>query len=144
MTIELVEFGWRNILGIIAGGLANFILGGLWYMILFSKRWIEATGRNPEDFKDASPGGGMLLTLGGCIVTTAVVALVFWWAGGSTPLDGIIVGVILGAGVAAMEGMKTAVYNFDDRVRPWMLFSINGSYAVCGITLSGLVYGLIA
>jgi hypothetical protein len=143
MTIELVEFGWRNFLGILAGGLANFILGGLWYMMLFSKRWIEATGRTPDDFKDASPGAGMLLTLGGCIVTTAVLALVFGWAGGVTLLDGIIVGIILGAGVAAMEGMKTAVYNFDERVKPWMLYSVNGSYAVFGHALAGLVYALV-
>jgi hypothetical protein len=143
MTLEIIDFGWRNLLGIVAGGLANFVLGGLWYMKLFSKRWIEATGRKPEDFKDASPGGGMLLTLGGCMLSAAVLALVFGWAGGVTMLDGIIVGLILGAGVAAMEGMKTAVYNFDEKVRPWMLYSVNGSYAVCGLTLAGAIYAII-
>lgn len=112
-------------------------------MKLFSKHWIEATGRTPEDFKDASPGVGMLLTLGGCIVSTAVLALVYWWAGGATVLDGITVGIILGAGVAAMEGMKVAVYNFDERVKPWLLYAVNGSYAVCGLALAGAVYALI-
>jgi hypothetical protein len=143
MTLEVIEFGWSNLLGIIGGGLANFFLGGLWYMKFFNKRWIEATGRTPEDFKDASPGAGMLLTLGGCIVSTAVLALVYGWAGGATVLDGITVGIILGAGVAAMEGMKVAVYNFDERVKPWLLYAVNGSYAVCGLTLAGAVYALI-
>jgi hypothetical protein len=67
MTLEMMEFGWWNILGIVVGGLANFFLGALWYMKLFNKRWIEAVGRTPEDFKDGSPGAGMLLTLGGCL-----------------------------------------------------------------------------
>lgn len=58
-------------------------------------------------------------------------------------MDGITVGIILGAGVAAMEGMKVAVYNFDERVKPWLLYAVNGSYAVCGLALAGAVYALI-
>lgn len=38
MTLEILEFGWLNLIGIIVGGLANFMLGALWYMKLFSKR----------------------------------------------------------------------------------------------------------
>jgi hypothetical protein len=144
MTLEVVEFGWRNLLGIVAGGFANFFLGALWYMMLFNKRWLEATGRTPDDFKNASPGAGMLATLGGCFVTTAVLALVYRWAGGDSVVDGLVVGAILGAGVAAMEGMKAAVYNFDERAKPWALYSVNGSYAVCGLMLAGAVYALIA
>jgi hypothetical protein len=143
MNLETLDFGMWNFIGVIAGGLANFMLGGLWYMLLFRKRWIAATGRTPEDFKDGSPGAGMLLTLGGCFVTTAVLAVVYQWAGGKTILDGVAIGAILGAGVAAMEGMKAAVYSFDERVKPWALYAINGTYAVCGPTLAGVVYALI-
>jgi len=143
MTLEMLEFGWLNLAGVILGGLANFMLGGLWYMKLFGRRWVEATGRDPEEFKDGSPAVGMLLTLGGCFVTTGVLAMVYQWGGGETVLDGLAVGVILGAGVAAMEGMKAAAYNFDERVRPWALYAVNGSYAVCGLSLAGVIYALI-
>jgi len=143
VNLAILELGWLNLVGILAGGLGNFMLGGLWYAALFSRQWIRATGRTPDDFKDSSPGAGMLLTLGGCFVSTAVVALVFQWAGGETLMDGLAVGAILGAGVAAMEGMKAAVYNFDERVRPWALYAVNGSYAVCGLSLAGVVYALI-
>ncbi len=143
MTLEGIEFGWLHLLAIVAGGLANFFLGALWYMTLFGKRWMDAIGRTPEDFQDASPGAGMLLTLGGCLVTTAVLALVYAWAGGETLLDGLAVGAILGAGVAAMEGLKAAVYNVDERVKPWALYAVNASYAVCGLMLAGLVYAVI-
>jgi hypothetical protein len=143
MSLEAVDFGMRSIVAIVAGGVANFMLGGLWYMALFSRRWVAATGRTPEDFEGESPGAEMLLTLLGCFVTTAVLAVVYQWGGGETVVDGLLVGALLGVGVAAMEGLKPAVYNFDERVRPWSLYAINGSYAVCGITLAGVVYALI-
>ncbi|RUO26529.1 hypothetical protein CWE09_07425 [Aliidiomarina minuta] len=143
MTLDMIECSWLNIVAIIAGGLAYFMLGGLWYMKLFSKRWLDAVGRTAEDFKDGGAGATMLLTLVGCLVTTAVLALVYGWAGGETVLDGLVIGCILGAGVAAMEAMKGAVYNVDERVKPWALYAINGAYAVCGLMLAGLVYALI-
>ena len=143
MTLAMLDLGWLTLVGILAGGLTNFMIGGLWYMKLFNKPWLQATGRTPEDFVDSSPGAGMLLTLGGCFVTTAVLAIVYQWGGGQTVLDGLAVGALLGAGVAAMEGMKAAVYNFDERVRPWALYAVNGSYAVCGLALAGVVYALI-
>jgi hypothetical protein len=46
---------------------------------------------------------------------------VYEWAGGHTIMDGLAVGALLGAGIAAMEGLKPAVYNFDERVKPWAL-----------------------
>lgn len=144
MTLEMVAFGWWNLVGVLAGGLAYFALGALWYMTLFGERWVAATGRTAEDFEGQAPGAEMLLTLVGCVVTTAVIALVYGWADGATLWDGLAVGAILGVGVAAMEGVKAAVYNVDERVRPWALYAINGSYAVCGITLAGAVYAIIA
>lgn len=143
MNLETLEFGMWDVIGIIAGGLAYFMLGALWYMSLFSKQWTAATGRSPDEFKNGGPGATMLVTLGGCLVTTAVLALVYQWAAGESIWDGLVVGAILGVGVAAMEGMKTAVYNFDERARPWALYAINASYAACGITLAGVVYALI-
>lgn len=144
MTLDMITFGWRNLIGIAAGGLAYFLLGALWYMKLFGNQWITATGRTPEDFEGEAPGAEMLLTLGGGLVSTAVLALVYGWAGGDTILDGLAVGALLGIGVAAMEGLKPAVYNFDERVRPWALYAVNGSYAVCGLALAGAVYAAIA
>jgi hypothetical protein len=112
-------------------------------MLLFQKMWLAATGRTEEDFKEG-PGPAMLLTLLGSVVSTAVIALVYGWAGGTTITDGLIVGAVLGVGIAAMEGMKRAVYNFDERAKPWALFVVDGSYAVCGLTLAGAVYAWIA
>lgn len=143
MNIEMIDLSVRGLVGILAGGFASFMLGGLWYMLLFNKRWLAATGRTAEDFEGESSASGMILTLLGCFVSTAVLALVYQWAGGSSVLDGIIIGLILGVGIAAVEGMKKAIYNFDTRVKPWALYSVDVSYSVLGMVLAGAVYALI-
>ncbi len=144
MTLEALGFGTRDYLAVVAGGVAYFALGALWFSVLFGKRWMAATGRSPEEFADASPGPGMLLTLLGAVVSTGVVAVVYQWAGGGGVLDGMSVGALIGIGIAAMEGMKGAVYSFDERAHPWALYGINAGYAVCGLVLGGAVYALVA
>ncbi len=139
-----VDLGVRSVLAIVAGGLANFMLGGLWYMVLFNRRWVAASGMTPADFEGSSPGGGMALTLAGCVVTTGAFAVVYQWAGGQGIGDALAVGTVLGVGIAAMEGMKAAVYSTDPRAHPWALYAINGSYAVLGLVVGGVVYALIA
>lgn len=144
MSLEGIDLGTRTLLGIAAGGLANFALGGLWYMALFQKPWMAAIGRTAEDFKDNSPSSGMLITLLGCVVSSFAFAVVFQWGGGTSIGDAIIVGLLIGVGVAAVEGLKPAVYNFDTRVKAWSLYAVNTSYAVLGTVLGGIVYALIA
>lgn len=144
MDWSMLDFSWRVVIAVIVGGLANFFLGALWYGFLFQKPWVEATGRTSEEIhKDGGPGVSMALTLLGGIVTTLVLAIVYQWAGGATLLDGVMVGLMLGLGISVWERLKTAVYNVDNRVRPWALFSVDAGYNVCGLALAGLVYALI-
>lgn len=144
MNLEPFDLGTRVLLGILAGGIANFALGGLWYMALFQQPWLSAIGRTAEDFKDGSPSSGMVVTLVGCIVSTFALAVVYQWGGGVSIGDAIVVGLLIGVGVAAVEGLKPAVYNFDKRVKAWSLYAINASYAVLGTVLAAVVYALIA
>jgi hypothetical protein len=143
MTLMPLELGWIHLVGILAGGFAYYALGALWYMKLFNERWLTSIGRTREDFQGEGPGIGMLFTLLGCFVTTGVVAAVYQWSGGETVVDGLAVGALLGVGVGGMEGVKAAVYNVDERVRPWMRFSVDGLYTVSGILLAGLVYAWV-
>ena len=51
---------------------------------------------------------------------------------------------MIGIGVAAMELLKTVVYNFDTRARQWSLYAINAGYAIVGLVIAGAVYSLFA
>ncbi|MEX2526553.1 MAG: DUF1761 domain-containing protein [Gemmatimonadota bacterium] len=144
MNLEAIDFGMRTLLAILAGGIAYYMLGALWYMKLFGERWIAATGRTKEEIQGDAVGAEMLLTLAGAMLATTVLAVVFQWGGGASPVDGAGVGLMVGVGVAAAEGLKQAVYNVDERVDRWALYGINSLYAVMGLTLAGVVYALIA
>lgn len=144
MTLEAINLGTRTLLAIVVGGLAYYMLGAVWYMTLFGDRWVAATGRTKEEIQSQGAGTEMLLTLIGAVVVTGVVAVMYQWAGGTSVPDGAFVGLLVGVGVTAMEGMKQAVYNVDERVQRWTLYGINSAYAVCGTTLAGVVYALIA
>lgn len=139
MSLEALSFTGWHLTGIGLGGVAYFALGGLWYMKLFTKPWLAATGRAPDEFKDG-PGIGMLYNFLGSMLSVTVLALVYGWASGETLLDGLLIGAVLGIGVAGTERIKTAVFNFDERVKPWALFAVDASYSVCGLMLAGLVY----
>lgn len=138
------DLGSRTLPAILAGGVANFALGALWYTVLFQKQWMAAIGRTAQDFGDAKASPSMLFTFVGCFVTIAALAVVYQWGGGASVLHGLWVGALLGVGVAAMETLKASVYNVDERVDPRSLFVVNASYAVLGLMLSGIVYALIA
>ncbi len=142
MTLESIDFGTRTLLAIVVGGLAYYMLGALWYMALFADKWVAATGRSKEEIRPA--GAEMLYTLVGSILVTAALAFAFQWGGGTTVIDGAVVGLIFGVGIAATEGMKVAVYNVDERVQRWTLYGINTLYAVLGMMLAGVVYALIS
>ncbi len=145
MDWSSLDFGWRVVIAVIIGGFANFFLGALWYAVLFQKPWVKATGRTVEEIhQNGGPGFSMALTLLGGIVTTLVIAILYQWGGGSTLLDGVLTGLMLGLGISIWERLKTAVYNVDNRVQPWALFTIDAGYNVCGLALAGLVYALIA
>ena len=68
------------------------------------------------------------------------MALLYIWGGGDGPLDGLVCGLIVGAGVVAIEGLNRPTYEGS----PWSLYLINAGYAVIGFGLAGLVYGFIA
>lgn len=145
MDWSSLDFGWRVVIAVVVGGFANFFLGALWYALLFQKAWIKATGRTTEEIhQDGGPGFSMVLTLLGGIATTFVLGIFYQWGNGTTLLDGLMTGLVLGLGISVWERLKTAVYNVDNRVQPWALFAVDAGYNVCGLALAGLVYALIA
>ncbi len=145
MEWSSIDFGLTVWLGILLGGVANFAIGALWYALLFQKPWVAATGRTKEEFKAmGGPGAIMAWTLVGAVVSTAVIAVLYQWSGAQTLWHGLVVGLILGAGVSFWERLKPAVYNVDDRVDVWRMFWIDASYNVTGMAVGGLVYALVA
>ena len=95
MHLESVSL---SVLGVVLGMVAHFATGAVWYTFLFSKQWMAALGKSMDD----PPGMALPVCLGinaaGSLVTTAIVALLYTWGGGGGPVDGLVCGLIIGAG----------------------------------------------
>ena len=137
MHLESVSL---SILGIALGTVAHAAVGAIWYSkLLFIDRWMAALGKTMDQMR-GNPAVSIAGSVVGSVVTTAILAVIYQWGGGDGPVDGLAVGVLIGAGVVCVEGVNRPLFEGSS----WALFWINTGAAVLGFGLAGLVYGLVA
>ncbi|VTS12876.1 DUF1761 domain-containing protein [Streptococcus pseudoporcinus] len=111
-------------------GLINFMIGGLWYGLLFQKPWIEAMGINPEDISKNGDGKKeMIMTLIVEVIISMVTILFLSALNAATPINAMIIGLI-----TILSGLKN--YFFEQR--PLKLILINESYKLMAFIIIGL------
>ncbi|MHA7290730.1 DUF1761 domain-containing protein [Arthrobacter sp. MDT3-24] len=122
-----------NWLAVLLAALASFIVGGLWYSVLFAKVWQREAGVTDEQLKHRTVRvfvGSFLLA-----AVMAVVLAAFIGDGGAG--FGALAGLATGAAwVAAALGVN---YLFERR--SLMLFAINASYNIVTFTAMGAIIG---
>lgn len=111
-------------------GLINFMIGGLWYGLLFQKPWIEAMGINPEDIgKNGDGKKEMIMTLIVEVIISMLTILFLSALNAATPINAMIIGLI-----AILSGLK----NYFFEKRPLKLILINESYKLMAFIIIGL------
>ena len=65
------EINW---LPVLLGALAFFLVGAIWYGVLFSKAWQKAAGISDEQLQ----GGNMALIFGLTFLAEVVIAMTLW------------------------------------------------------------------
>ena len=123
-----------NYLAVALAALSAFVLGGLWYSLLFAKQWAALTGQSEEKLKSGNPaivfGGAFLLNLIAAFVLAMFIGpLEIHYAA----LAGLSVGLCW---VAASLGVN---YLFERR--PLVLWLINGGYFTLQFTAMGAIIG---
>ena len=124
-----------NWLAVLLAALASFVVGGLWYSVLFAKVWQREAGVTDEQLKHGTIRvfvGSFLLA-----VVMAVVLAAFIGRGG--------------AGFGAMAGLATGVawvaaalgVNYLFERRSLTLFSINAGYNAVAFTAMGAIIGAL-
>lgn len=137
-----------NYLAVLAGTIAHFMLGALWYSpILFSKMWISAIGWTEEEVKAIEKKGGHAKTLAiqflGTLVLVFVTAhivdfmkVVFGDSGMTNLSIGLTSGFWLWLGYIATFGLTGVVFEKHS----WKLYGINMGYQFVGLMIaSGIV-----
>jgi len=129
--VELVVNPWA----VLAAAASAFVLGGLWYSLLFAKPWQRAAGLTDEQLR----GGTVRAFVGSALLAVVMALALAAFIGATGPLFGLFAGATAGiAWVAASFGMN---YLFERR--PLALFAINGGYNALSYALMGLLVGLI-
>ncbi len=125
-------------IGVVVGAFALFVLGAIWYTVLFGKAFRQELGV-PEPTADDSPKPPPLATLGGQFAAGLVMSTALaWLIKQSTAWQGAKIGFAVGVIVAAALGQ---FYLFEGRTVRHLL--INVGYILVGLTVVGAILGAL-
>ena len=102
-----------NVIGIIAGAAVGFASGFLWFgPATFFPTWWRLMGKGPKDV----PGGGINMgiafgsVLVGQILQVTVLALILSALQLTSPIDGALVGLLIGVGIVGGSGLSHRIF----------------------------------
>ncbi len=124
-----------NVWAILLAAVSMFVVGGLWFGLLFARPWQRASGVSDEQLGRGAPlvfGGSFVLSL---VAATSLAFLV--GAGGL--LFGTIAGLV--TGTTLVSTLLGVVYLFERR--PVGHFAVNAGYAVVAFAAMGAIVGAV-
>jgi hypothetical protein len=130
--------GDLNLLTIALAALAFFVVGAVWYGVLFGKAWQKAAGLSDADVQ----GGNMALIFGLTLAFELLIALVlahqFAMTGAS---DRAIMMISIGFGAFVMT--PAIGINYLYQRKSGALFAIDAGHFVLGMAAMGGVFALM-
>ncbi len=135
-----MTFPQVNYLAVLAGGLAIFLLGGLWYSpVLFAKKWISLQGVSEEEMKAKSQGSVPILYvqafITGVIVSWAMAVILNHFMN-PTFLRAALVGVLCWLGFAAATSYATSIFSQKSK----QLWLIDSTYNLVSFVIAGIIH----
>jgi Protein of unknown function (DUF1761) len=126
-----------NYAAVVVAAIAYWILGALWYAVLFSKPWMALEGMTQAQANSMSPVLPYVITLVLNLLIAYSLAQVCSWRNANTLGRGASVGVLLWIGFVGPITFTTYMYE----MRPRTLFAINEFYPLAGLVLMGAIIG---
>lgn len=127
--MEIIINPWA----VLVAALSTFIIGGLWYSLLFAKPWQRAAGVSDDQLRS----GTARVFIGSFVLAVVMAASLAAFIGDTGLAFGIFAGIAAGVTwVAAAFGVN---YLFERR--SLMLFAINAGYNVVAFAIMGSIIG---
>jgi hypothetical protein len=123
-----------NYVAILVAALIQWILGALWYSLLFGKQWKALVGQKPNEKPSIV---AMILSFFGGLITSFALAHVIQWSYASNFPWGAFIGFVCWLGFVFPLLFMHSLYE----KRPFKLFAINVFYWLFAIIISA---GLLA
>jgi len=129
-------FSHINWLAVLVAAVAFFLLGALWYSLLFRDAWIKSSGVNVND-PNAKKGVGALFFSSFILILITTIGLAFFISRVGTAgwMTGLKVGLIAGICFCATSISNSYLYE----KRPVSLLVINSFYNIVGCSIAGII-----
>lgn len=124
-----------NMLAVFLGAVAFFVVGMLWYGVLFKAPWERASGLSREQLA----GGNMALIFGLCFAFELLIALMLGhqFARTSPTARGIM---MISTGFAATIMAPAVGINYLFQRKSGRLFAIDAGHLIVGMAAMGAVF----
>lgn len=120
---------------VLAGAVAFFAVGALWYGVLFGKVWQRETGLSDEEVQ----GGNPAKIFGLCFLFEMLIAMVLWHLIARTsPEPHVVMMMAIGFAVGVMIPAMGINYLFQRR--SGLLFAIDAAHFIVGMAAMGGVF----
>jgi surface polysaccharide O-acyltransferase-like enzyme len=126
-----------NYAAVVVAAIAYWILGGVWYAVLFSKPWMALEHITAEQAQSMNPVLPYVITFVLNLLIAYALAQICIWRNANTIGRGASVGVLLWIGFVGPITFTTYMYE----MRPKELFAINQFYPLAGLVVMGAIIG---
>lgn len=127
-----------NYVAVFVAALAYWLLGAVWYSVLFQKPWMALENITPEQAQAAgAPIAPFIISFVLNLVIAFVLAQLCAWRNANTAARGAALGILIWIGFLGPVTYTT--YMFE--MRPKQLFAINEFYVLVGMCLMGAILG---
>ena len=126
-----------NYAAVFISALAYWMLGAVWYGLLFSKPWMALEHITEEQARSMNPVLPYLITFVLNLLIAFVLSQICSWRNAATAARGAALGILVWIGFVGPITYTTYMYE----VRPKELFAINEFYSLVGLCLMGAILG---
>jgi hypothetical protein len=126
-----------NYAAVFIAAIAYWLLGAVWYGVLFSKPWMALENMSIEQAKSMNPVLPYVITFVLNLLIAYSLAQICIWRNANTAGRGASVGVLLWIGFVGPITYTTYMYE----MRPKELFAINEFFPLAGLVLMGAIIG---
>jgi cation transport ATPase len=126
-----------NYVAVFVAALAYWLLGAVWFAVLFSKPWMALEHITPEQASRMNPIAPYIISFILNLVIAFVLAQLCAWRNANTAARGAALGILIWIGFLGPVTYTTYMYE----MRPKQLFAINEFYVLVGLCLMGAILG---
>lgn len=126
-----------NYAAVFVCAVAYWLLGALWFGLLFSRPWLALEHMTEEQARTMNPVLPYVVSFLLNLLIAYVLSQICLWRNATTAARGAALGILLWIGFVGPITYTTHMYE----MRPPRLFAINQFYPLVGLALMGAVLG---